>query len=197
MATAMGDVLRIVAKFSDGSNDIQNVYHVRVTDQAPNNDGAVLDGCAEFMDDCYTSYANAMPDDITFDSVAVYNLTQDYPLGETDWPVLTAGAKTSNKLPPQNSPLVLFTTAVLNSLGKKYLPNLTVTDLEDDGTISSTVLTVMGALATSILTGYVSGTWNLEAGNYRPNSATWIPYVASVVRDLFATQRRRYAGKGS
>ena len=197
MTVADGDVLRIVAKFTQGGDEVQNVYHVRANVSSPPTDAALAAAVGDYMDDVYTSYRTPMSDDMFFSTVATYNETQDAPVGEVPWPTLVNGGQSANRLPPQCSPLLLFTTSVLNSLGKKYLPALTSGSLDPDGSVTTAALTTVATLASTLLDGYDGLTWSLTPGNYRKATAVFIPYLAAVVRDIFATQRRRYVGKGS
>jgi len=197
MTVQDGDVLRVVAKFNDGADEIQNVYHMQVQVTTPPTDAALASAMGDYMAAAYTPYQVPMTDNIFFTSVATYNETQNMPVGEVPWPLLVNGGQSANPLPPQNSPLVLFTTSVLNSLGKKFLPNLTVNSVDTDGTISTAALTAIVNFINILLNGHDGLTWSAGPGNYRSATQTFIPYIAGVARDFFATQRRRYFGKGS
>ena len=197
MAPSIGDVIRVVAKMSDGSGDVQNVYHCKIAGTTAPSNGVLLVNCATIMDDAYDYFDGSVSDDISFDSIAAYNVTADEPVGETTWSTLTSGGSSGNKLPPQVTPLVLFTTAVLNSLGKKYLPVMTAAGLDPDGSITSAILAAMSQYATELLSGIDAGLWTADFGNYRKATDTFIPWVAAIARDLYATQRRRYTGSCS
>jgi hypothetical protein len=198
MAPSIGDVLRITAKLANGTDTIQNVYHAKLTGDTPPTNEDMLDDVADWMDQAYSAIDQAMSTGITFDEIEVYNLSADEYVGAIGWPVLTAGtAASGQESPPQCAPLVLFRTNVLKSLGKKFLPQFYTGYYEGDGTLAVNALNAMAAYAAEILAGKVAATYELIPGNYRPLVDMFIPYVSAVVRDFFATQRRRYVGRGS
>lgn len=199
MPPTINDVIRVVAKLSQAGNDIQNVFHVKVNGTTPPGTNALLlGGIAAFLDDAYTNIATRIANNVTFDSIWAHNMTKDEYVGETDWPTLTAGGGgTEPMMPPQTAPLVLFRTSEPKSLGKKFLPVMSSLQLEDDGSIVATGLTQIALFAADVLAGYSAGTWQLQAGNFRPVTGAFLGYLSSAVRDLFATQRRRYTGRGT
>lgn len=198
MAPVLGDTIRIVCKLSQAGNDIQNVYHALLGGTVAPSNAALLATVRSWMDDAYSDIVARIADNVLFDSIWVWNMTQDEFVGEADWLTLTAGGGgTNSMMPPQTAALCLFRTAVPKSLGKKFLPPMSSLQLEDDGSIISTGLTQIGLYAAVLLAGATGATWNLVPGNYRPLVSLFIPYLSAVVRDLFATQRRRYTGSGT
>jgi len=196
MATNIGDVFRIVAKMSDGEDAIQNVYHGTYVGSTPPTDLQVEVGLLDLMDDTYDYIDGIMPDNISFDSVQIYNLTQDLLFGEFPWPVLTVGGSTQNQMPPQCAPLILFNTATIRSQGRKFLPPFAQDRNDTDGTIQAAALTNMGSFGFSMIFGIVGTGYDFVLGNYRPDGGAFIPWTSYLVRDLWATQRRRYKGRG-
>jgi len=197
MAIISGDVIRVTAKLSRGVDDIQNVYHVELTGATPPTDAAFMTQIATTLDTAYAFISASMWTGISYDSVEAYNMTQDYWIGEVAWPVQTTGGDPAGTLPAQCSPLCLFLTAVLGSLGRKFLPAFSLSRIDSDGSISATGLGVMLSFVNAILAGYTSGSYSFSFGNYRAATADFIAYVSATVRDLYATQRRRYVGVGS
>jgi len=197
MAVADGDVLRLVAKMSNGGDDIQNVFHVQVAGTGFGTNDDVLDAVSEQIDYAYTQFDQYLSDNLNFDSIEGYNVTQEEYLGEQTWPTLVQGGSADEEIPPQCAPLCLFLTEVAKSQGRKFLPPLIKTHIDSDGTISGTALAAIYLFCTSILAGVDEGTWTAVFGNYRPLGEIFIEWVSAVARDFFATQRRRYQGKGS
>lgn len=198
MAPSANDVFRVTAKMSIGSDDVQNVYHLQAQGGAPASNAAVLADIANFMDDAYAEIAIGQPTSLNYDTIEVYNLTAEEYVGETAWPTLTAGTGAdANLLPPQLSPLVLFLTGVLRSVGRKFLPMFVLGNIQTDGSLSSSALTAMAGYAAILLAGYAGSGYTLVPGNYRPLTELFIEWTEAVVRDLWATQRGRYFGSGS
>ena len=197
MAVQSGDVLRVVCKMSWGTNDIQNTYHCQVNGTNFGTNAEVLSDVSDQLDVMYGHLAGDMPGEISFDSIEGYNVTRDEYLGEQAWPSQTVGGASGDPMPPQTSPLVLFNTAVPHSQGRKFLPAMSELYNDTDGTPTATLLFALGNYAASTLTGVNEVDWTAAFGNYRDLSGTFIPWLSSQIKDFFATQRRRYFGKGS
>lgn len=197
MAITTGDVLRVTAKMSFLGNDVQNVYHLRCFVTIPPTNDIVLGAVANWLDDAYSAVNDIISDQIVYDTINVWNLTDDEFIGETVWPTLTGGAQVGDPLPPQTSALVNFGTWYPKSLGKKFLPVMTDGQTDSDGTIQAASLVYIAAYAAAILLGVVETDWSLEPGNWNELLARFAPWVLANVRDFFATQRRRYVGSGS
>lgn len=198
MPIASSDILRVVAKMTNNYGaEIQNVYHIRCTVSSDPGDATVVDEIAEWMDDAYGQLDAAMPNNITFDTVQVWNESTDTFLGETGFPTITAGQQAAAGLPNQTSPLALFNTNVNRSQGRKFLPPFTEGNLDDDGSPDLTAIAVIGYYIATILAG-ISGTgWSGAPGNWNVNLSRFVPWVWGVARNIYATQRRRYLGSGA
>lgn len=197
MPTANNDILRVVAKMSWNGLDVQNTYHLRASVTSDPGDATVVQEIAAALDGAYDNIANEIPNDIYFDSIQVWNATTNTYLGEDSWPTLTAGPLTDTPLPPQCAPLVLFNTNVNKSQGRKFLPDFTTHALESDGTMTSAALAYVALFIADILAGVTGTGWSGEFGNYNVDLVRFIPWVTGLARDMYATQRRRYFGKGS
>lgn len=197
MPTGTGDILRVVVKYSRDGGDVQNVYHLRATVSSDPGDTTVVDEIATWIDTSYSNIHGNMPNDYLCETVAVWNETTDTFLGEAAWPVQTGGTQTDNSLPPQAAPLVLFNTNVNRSQGRKFLPGFSVGSLDLTGTLSASALTNIGNFIASILAGVTGTGWSGEPGNWNVTLNRFVPWVVGLAQDMFATQRRRYLGKGS
>jgi len=197
MPTADGDILRVVAKMSYDGSDVQNVYHVQASVTSDPGDSTVVSEIADWLDTAYDEIDGAMDNLVTFDSVAVWNETTSTFLGETTWPVLTAGGSATDPLAPQLAGLALFNTNVNRSQGRKFLPPFTEGNNDTDGTPTTATVGIIGNYIAQILTG-ISGTgWSGEPGNWNVDLARFVPWVYGIAKDFWATQRRRYRNSGS
>lgn len=197
MPPAVNDIIRVIAKMSQGGGDIQNVYHYRI-DAIPgtSSNANLLSDLTAHANTAYTEIADRMPDTVLFDTVSAYNLTQDEFVGEGSWTTLVDGDETTT-LPPQNSALVLFSTDTLRSQGRKFLPPFSRGIAGDDGTIIDTVLADIAAYAADYIGTAVGSHFSGVFGNYNETLVRFAPWATAIVRDFFATQRRRYFGSGS
>lgn len=197
MTVQIDDVIRATAKMSLGVEDIQNVYHFKATGTGTATDANVTIAIAAGLDSAYDEVDLLFSDQVDFDTIEFYNLTQDTYLGELAWPSLVAGGDLGDMLPPQTCLFTLFNTDTLGSQGRKFLPATTHNYLGVDGTPLGGVLTDLAAFAADLLTGYVTGTVTMVPGNYRKATQGFFQWVLAIVPDFFATQRRRYYGSGS
>jgi len=192
-----GDIVRAVVTMSWSDDDIQNVYHMEVSAAAPQDEADVMTDLGSFFDDLYGNWDNLMPSEISFDTIEAWNVTQNAYIGVTAFPTLTTGLATTDPLPPQIAGLALFETDVSRSQGRKFLPTAVVGAMDTDGTLSTTALTQVGAYLVDALVG-VTGTYiDAKLGNWNPTLARFAEWVSGTARDIWATQRRRYFGRGS
>jgi hypothetical protein len=192
-----GDIIRITAKMSQGLSDIQNVYHLQLSTSGPVADATFLGEIADDIDSMYDDLISNIADNVTFDTIQVYNVTQDEYIGETSWPSQTDGGAASDMLPPQTAPLVLFSTPYLKSQGRKFLPPFTINAVDDDGTIDTAPLAQIVLFIVDVLTQKSGVNWTGYLGNWNKDLARFAQWLEGTARDFFATQRRRYTGYGS
>lgn len=197
MPVSSGDVLRVVCKMSWDEDEIQNVYHVRATSGDNVDDADALSDIATALDTAYDLIDQLITDEVSFDSIEVWNLTQEHYVGITDWPGLTAGTSDQTPMPPQTAMLALFGTDTPRSQGRKFLPPSTDYHLDNDGTVTADALTAIEQYIVSLLSGVVGTYIEAEFGNWNDALERFAVWVIGEARDLFATQRRRYFGRGA
>jgi len=197
MPVSDGDIIRIVCKFSIGEDDLQNVYHARVDAGTPIDDAVFLSEMADDIDNMYGDLELATSQNVDFDSIEMYNITDDSYVGETSWPTLIDGGNASNQLPVQTAPLVLFLTPFLRSVGRKFLLPATTALIDADGSPSNVLLGFIADFVVEVLDTKTGTGWSAVLGNWSASLDRFAEWTESVVRDLFATQRRRYYGRGS
>lgn len=197
MAVANNDILRIVCKLSWGEDDIQNVYHMKVTATGEiDNDDALTD-IAAFMDDAYDDIDSKIVPLIDFDSIEVWNLTDESYVGVADWPTMTIGGGTGTPMPPQAAPLLLFDTDYAGSQGKKFLPPFVAGTVDTDGTLTASAIIDMIAMIATLIAGMTGTYMDGELGNWNDTLARFATWLSGTARDMWATQRRRYFGSGA
>lgn len=197
MPVNVGDIIRVVARMSWDENEIQNVYHLRVTQGDDEANADVLDDIAECLDDAYAFIDQEISNRVAFDSIEAYNLTEDEYLGIVDWPTLAEGGAVNDPLPPQTAALALFNTQTPRSQGRKFLPVMTIAQLQHDGTVEDDTLAAIEQYIIALLAGVVGAHVEAEFGNWNEALERFADWVIGEARDLFATQRRRYLGRGA
>lgn len=198
MAISDNDVLRVTAKmsWSSGTRDVQNVYHLLYSGTG-DDDADVVDDIATLLDGAYAEVIGYIPDDFAFETIEVWNLTQDQPVDEVDWPTLVEGTALTTALPAQLAPLVLFSTNAPRSQGRKYLPFFTEAEATGWGQISAVALAAVADFAADFLADVVFPNGDGKWGNWNKLLSRFAPWLSAAVDTLFRTQRRRVAGVGS
>jgi hypothetical protein len=191
------DILRVTCKFKYSGGDIQNVYHIEVLG-TPTDEEEFLDGMLDWLDACYANINDVINDTIAFDSIAIWNLTQDYPVGEYDWPTQTVGQGSGGEtLPLQSAPLIRFSTPAPRSQGRKYLYPIMETHSANGGYISAAAQTVFVDFIADILAAFSAGGATGVPGNWNPTLARFAVWIAGLANTYLRTQRRRVRNVGS
>jgi hypothetical protein len=192
------DILRVTAKMSLGTNDVQNVYHLKVAGD-PETQDAVWDGIAAWLEDAYTEVLDCSTGVLHYDTIEVFNITKDEPVSEDAWPSLAAGTGSGSvQSANQVAPIVKFPTLTARSQGRKYLPPFMWGMFSGEGVLSSAALTAITAFAAEILSGVaIDGSSSAFAGNWSPLYQRFATWVSAIVDDVSKTQRRRVRGVGS
>lgn len=197
MPVADGDVLRVTAKMVIGEDDIQNVYHAQMNITGSPTDAVIAENFADELDDIYNYLVSSMASTVEFTSIEVWNLTQDELVGVEGWPTQTVGGNGTNQVPPQCAALVLFNTPQARSQGRKFLPPFGVSSLDPDGSVIAASLVNILSFANALLVTISGVGFTGEYGNWNPVLVRFATWTSTQVRDLIATQRRRYVGSGS
>lgn len=198
MAVADGDIIRVTAKTTIGTDEQNNVYHLIAQVTNPPTNAALWTMLALWLDSAYTYTAPLMSTGLNFTTIRADNLTQDEIIGEDDWPVLTVGGSSNQTMALQLAPVVRFITNTLGSQGRKFLAGYTTEGHNTRGLLLAAAVSGLTSFATEILSGaFAPGDYVLTPGNYNKTLARFVPWIAAQVNELFGTQRRRQMGSGS
>jgi len=197
MPIADNDILRITAKMLIGEDDVQNVYHMKVNVTGSPSDSLVVEEILDYVEDAYGDLVSSICSTVVFATIEVWNVTQDSLLGEDVWPSLIDGGNETNQLPAQCGALVLFNTGQARSQGRKFLPPFGTSSGDDLGTIITASLNNIILYANRLLVELTGTGFTGAMGNWNPVLVRFAEWTGNQVRDLFATQRRRYIGSGS
>ena len=197
MTVADGDVLRIVASmlWTDG-NVNQNVFNAKMSGAgAPWDDADILDDAEDWLDNMYANLVTEMSDEIDGNEVVIYK----YDTVNDDWDEVGSQAWVFNptsasvQLPRGVAGLVRLWTSDPDVQGKKYVPGLTVADL-DDGLFMSGLIVNLLAFAADWFTPFAGAA---SGGTFTPGVWSVVGTVFKAALDHFATstipayQRRR------
>ena len=195
---AIGDVIRVTAGMRYGtSDDVQNVYHLKIAGSTPPNDSDLLDDCDAWLTNVYTAILAELTAELTFTQISVYNITQDYKVGETSWGTLTVGSGGGAQMP--SGVCMLGTGRCLdhNAVGRKFFGPVTESAIAygelGSGAMGHMVTAVAAWISNAISVGshvYTSGVWD-EVHDL------FYAFREGLVRSVPAYQRRRKTNVGS
>lgn len=198
MGVAVGDVIRVTAKMTVSGNDLQNVFHFLAEGTGEEDNADVTDDAALEMDGLYDLVDQHLSSGVVFETVYVWNVTDDNLVGEVPWPVLTVGGGgAAESTAFQLAAVLRFITNTARSQGRKFIGLLIKTSIGDAGRVTTQLETDLGTLATNMLGGFSSGGLSFQPGNYNYTLLTFAPWIAAIVNEYLGTQRRRKGGIGS
>lgn len=198
MAVGQFDVFKVVARMRiNGTDEAINVWHAQIINVGAPTDEEVVEDLADKLDTLYALVDHLMANNLTFEDITVFSVTEDRPIGVTTWPTLTVGLTTSDMLPAGIAALVTFPTGVTRSFGKKFLPAFTEGGRTEDGWVTAT-LTALAAFGVEALTTGLGPNFNqFSFGAFNKALADYRPFIEALVRGIEAYQRRRKPGVGS
>jgi len=196
MAVENQDIIRITANMEYAGNTIQNVYHGRYS--GPTEDDAVVETALKnSMDALYNNIKSHYPTDFDFVSIGIWNVTQDRPMTEDVWPSLTSGTGAGDMGATQLAPMVLFGTDTARSQGRKFLPPVIGTLVEEAGDLAPIVVVNTALYIAAALVDIAIGSGTFAYGNWSPTKLRFAEWTTGLIRSIVRTQRRRVRGVGS
>lgn len=197
MSMANGDVVRVTAKMSIDGQAIQNVYHVQNQGAGTLSDSTAFTEIAARLESAYGNIQGQYTTDYDFDSIELFNVTQDVPMIEAAWPTFTSGTNAADSLPFMSAGLIKFTTAAARTQGRKYLGPFNEAAQTGGHGPSSTLQANLASFATSMLAAWLVGSGNLAFGAWSKKYTRFAEFVSPIIHQYWRTQRRRAFGVGS
>jgi len=196
MAVQSGDVLRVVAKMDTPGGVVQNTFHVKYSGEVEVGNATFQAAVAGVLDDCYGAFVADLHENLDFVTITFWNVTQDLPLNDTDWPTLVDGGGVGNMLPAQVAALTLYGTAVARSQGRKFWSGFGGAALAADGRIDATTYNHIQNGADDLLGNIDAGDGTFAFGNYRYSDGRFAQWNTRATDLEWHTQRRRTYGQG-
>lgn len=194
MAGAL-DVIRVIADMTLLGQSILNVYHMVSASSVP--DDEVIQDAQVGLDDLYQLVNAEIDNQLSYNSIRVFNVTDNQDLGIHDWPTLVAGAADAQCLPLGVAALLTLPTSVPKVRGRKFFCGFSE-GAQADGVWGSGVvdsLNDIGAFMLTPMLGDASGEfWRFGV----PTSIGGFQlFASSLVGNIPAYQRRRKQGVGA
>jgi hypothetical protein len=197
MSVESGDIMRVTAKMSHLGNDIQNVFHIRANGTGSVDDATAVTEITNRLNSAYGNVVDYQNLDYDYNTIEIFNVTQDRPMGEYNWPSLVSGTLANDALPDQTAALALFPTMTARSQGRKYVGGWCEAENNSGGDPDGDVTTQMLAWALSLIAPWLVGSGEFEFGNWSYTLLRFAEWLQPIIRDVWRTQRRRASGVGS
>lgn len=196
--SSLNDVFRVAARLNvPVTGDFVNVFHYKLTGGVDLDDEDVADDLTAIIDMLYSKFYGMISSDAAFVDINIFNVTQDRPLGSYAWPTMVNGARTGDMLPPQVAAFVRGITGYSRNWARKFFGPIGETDNLNEGYIApaSMPLLVTAAAEWVVSTAIVLNTWYPVV--YHARTGQWRELVSALVTNVWATIRRRRAGRGA
>ena len=198
MAIGDGDVIRVTAVLKRATvDDVMNVFYARLVAGGGASQSALRGDLAAWMEDVYDGLQPGIVDDVTFDEIQLFNMTDGTPEPTESWPTLTVGGSTGDPLPEGVAALVIARTGLSRVIGKKYF-GLFSEAAATDGLWTAPTMALFataGADWITPFTGASLATWDPVV--WRRVAMTHAAFTEAVTTNVPAYQRRRKRGVGS
>jgi hypothetical protein len=207
MAVQDGDLLRIsVSEYSGLQTLHMNVHHALCDFDEPQTEAAVLDACAEWMDNAYAQleswkFAATVPSEMRVDVIEWNSSEQKWEItnnvGVKDWAVAYTPEDLTDPLPFGVGVLAKFRTPVNKSVGKKFIGNLTELGMQANNAVAGLV-TDLADYASWFVDAYnvVSGS-SMIPGLASTKLGQFLPFIEAIAEGAACYQRRRAPGRGA
>jgi hypothetical protein len=196
MPVKPNDVIKVIAKFTQAGQVLLNVYELFHTGVDDLLDNIVFAAAGTWLEDIYDGLVATQTSELSYDTYQVINETQEYQLGEDDWPSLTVGSSAGEASPLQVAYLMRFPTNYLGSQGRKFIPGCNESALEDNGIVGTSTLANLATAAATIAAGFDVGANHFHPGVNNTEKGRFAGFQSAIVNDVVGSQRRRKQGVG-
>lgn len=197
MTIQIGDVIRIQSRLlRNGTDAVQNVWHVKHTSGAPVVDATWVANVAALIDAEFELLKSMWDPNITSLDMLFFNVTQDVTLPDGTWATFTAGTAVGDAGVPQASPMVYWRTGAARVIGRKFLPPAGEGVIAD-GILNGAVLGILATFAANLIGSIIISQGNIIFGTYNAILLTHNAYASGLVPIDVRTQRRRRTGVGA
>lgn len=201
MATNSGNIIRVACRnrYKEVA-DVVNVLHFTVEDVPGTlDDDKLLTDVSSLVSEAWGSLSSVINAGLEPYLIDVYNISQDYPIGQTIWSLglWSGGGASGDPLPEGVAALVIWPTSVKRVQGKSYIGVMSEASLTG-GTFTSATVSALEDWADILMSQTVQtngysfgfGIWSRVGGTMtQPNGKR--------ISTLPAYQRRRRIGRGS
>lgn len=198
MPIAVNDILRITAKMQMlASDDIMNVYNLKVTAIVAPTDLSYMLSVSLFLDGVYTRFNSLIVNNLLYQSIDGINITKDELLPSVPWFSLVAGTDAGPILPVQVAACIFFPTTTPKVRASKFFGGFSEASNEVDGQLTLAAQAALQLAGDDLVTGMAVAGDNAQYGPYNVLLDRFTLVDRAEVPTRWRTQRRRRLGVGS
>lgn len=200
MPLSQGDILRCQCrhKYNGIHEHINTIHVIYDTVATPNTAQALLEDIAQYFGLAYSVVAGNISTRLDAVDIAVFNVTDDTPVGVTAWGGgYGGGASSADGMPYDDAAVAVFYTGTKRRIGKLYLGGL-IEPSQNDGILGGGFLADFGGMTAALLesTDNDNGSVLKYVVYSRKDSTFYLPTVVHL-QPVVAQQERRKPGRGS
>lgn len=203
MTMGPGDIIRAAAKMRwNGTDDIVNVFHlVATTVVGTPTQVEWRDAIVDYLETIYSNIIGDIANNVTFNTIELFNVSDDNPEAAASWQTLTAGSNADAVMGSDRAAFAYARTELSRRQGRKYFPPFTI-NANNDGFLTATVLGHVVDATSDWINEFVhaaSGiTFTPVIALSPPFLGTgWRPFLGAVVKSIWSGVDRRKQGVGS
>jgi len=200
MTVAVTNTIRATARLEwAGAVDVQNTFTATMASGSTIDDDDCKEDLAAWLEDFYTPFLGALPDNLAFIDIDYYNMSTDTPMGTLGWPTLTAGSAGTTEIAASGVAAVItaFSYSVRHH-GRKFIGPVHEAAI-DAGVLNAATMAALATMLAVWVTPFVGDTsgetW--VPGIWSRLSGSFLNFRDAVVRNVPGYQRRRKANVGS
>lgn len=197
MTINVNDIVRIQSRLlRNGTDAVQNVWHVRHESGAAPDDAVWVAQVAALIDQEFAAYKTGINPIVTSLDMLFFNITQDRTLPDGAWTTFTAGTAAGEPVAPMTSVMVFWRTLAARVVARKFLPPPTE-NLQSDGKFAAALIALAVTFAANFVGLRTIGLGQVSFGTFNKLLAVYNAYQTAFVPIDARTQRRRRTGVGS
>ena len=198
MAVNEGDIVRADHRMLyQGTNELFNIYQLRLADGGPISDADALDDLEAIFTALIALVRLMQASGIVHDIVRFVNRTLNQDIGISIANVGVAGSIGQNTQPLQVAYGLTLNTTLLSVRGRKFIPGTTITGVPAGGTVSAGTIALLADVGDYLTDQHVVNGRTWEFGVTSVSTGIFRYFDSYGVSSTAVTQRRRRIGVGS
>ncbi len=192
-----GDVVRPVAFLHTVDLSVNNnVFQMEIGATGGASLDTILDRILTTLELVYSIVRLFQTARTKYDHVTFYNITQDIPLPQKDWPTIIAGALGDDDLAHMTAAMLSFGVGLPRVFGRKFFGGVGESALDQDGLWGTTQITKLTDISVEMLADHVISGTSMKFGVITGVTPVFKQFTEAIITTIPASQKRRRQGVG-